>query len=80
MQGDQLAREWHVQGAGITDALVRQLEWRMCHEWRAAVRPSLADAPVAAEAEAEAAALVERRAAQLRMQCVRHVTKGMKRK
>ena len=85
LQGDQLAREWHVQGAGITDALVRQLEWRMCHEWRAAVRPSLADAPlavaVAAQAEeAEAAALVERRAAQLRLQCVRHVTKGMKRK
>jgi hypothetical protein len=36
---------------------------------------------VAAQAEeAEAAALVERRAAQLRLQCVRHVTKGMKRK
>lgn len=66
-----------MQGAGITDALVRQLEWRMCHEWRAAVRPSLADAPVS---EAEAAALVARRAAQLRLQCVRHVTKGMKRK
>ena len=76
-QGDQLAREWHVQGTGISDALVRQLEWRMCHEWRAAVRPDDASASAVG---VDAAALVERRAAQLRLQCVRQVTKSMKRK
>jgi hypothetical protein len=34
VQGDEISRNFVVQGSGIAKVLASQLEWRMCNEWR----------------------------------------------